>query len=150
MFDKENIKAKVKEIVEAEGAGLLSFRVFFTQGVNVIRAVVDYPKGGITLGVCAGINKALDNYLQDSGLKENYAIEINSPGLDRLLKEPGDFLRLKARQAGFWLREPVCGKEYVEGQVIEVGEKNLLLSGKAGKVFLSFDKIKAAKEKILL
>jgi ribosome maturation factor RimP len=148
MLNRENIKAKIEEIARAEMASLLSFKVFFSQGASAIRATVDYPKGGITLGTCARINKALDSYLQEEGLEGKYTIEINSPGLDRLLKEPGDFLRLEGRQAGFWLREPVCGKEYLEGVILEVGDKDLLLSYKENKVILSFDKIKTAKEKI--
>ena len=68
---------------------------------SVLTFLVD-KKGGITLEECAEVNRRLGAYFDrlselgpgDIGfLQGSYFLEVNSPGLDRLLKTPKDFER---------------------------------------------------------
>jgi len=45
---------------------------------------VDRP-GGVDLGLCAAISQSLDD------VRERYALEVSSPGLDRRLRKPAHF-----------------------------------------------------------
>ena len=140
---------KIKSIIQEEGAQLLDYKVFIVSGKSVVRCIVDYPTGGITMDDCVKINRKIFSYLEDNDfLGDDYAVEINSPGLDRPLKEYKDFLRVKGKTILLWLNEPVCEKEYLEGKIEEVNENKLSLLYKDETIDIDFSKIKLGKEKI--
>ena len=90
-------------------------------------------------------------YLEESKtLGEDYTVEINSPGLDRPLKEPKDFIRVKGRTVSLWLKEPVDKKDFFEAKVLSSDKNVLHLNYKGKDLDIAFDKIKLGKEKIEL
>jgi len=145
----KTLEDKIKNIVEQEGAELIDFKVFVASGKHILRCIIDYPTGGITMGDCAKINRKVFSYLEESSaLGEDYTVEINSPGLDRQLKKYQDFLKVKGKVISLWLNEPVCQKQYLEGRVEGVDESKLSLSYKGQILEIDFSKIKLGKEKI--
>ncbi|MFH1504003.1 MAG: hypothetical protein ABIH08_01220 [Candidatus Omnitrophota bacterium] len=149
LTNQEKVKIKVEEIVEAEGAELIDFKVFFSRTKNIARCIVDYSQGGITVIVCAKINKSIFAYLDESRLLgDDFTVEVNSPGLDRPLKSSKDFLRAQGRTILLWLSEPVNDKTYFEGEVLGVNEDILSLLNKKEVLKIDFGKIKVGKEKI--
>lgn len=146
--DKE-IQLKVRDIVKEEGALLIDFKVFFSSGKYLLRCLIDYPQGGITLHTCAAINKRIFSYLDESNiLGDDYTVEVNSPGLDRPLKEASDFLRAKGRIISLWLKEPVCQKSYLEAEVVGIKGNKLSLLYKEKPLEINLNKIKFAKERL--
>lgn len=147
--NRDNIRRKIEEISKQQGAEVLDCKFFSHRGKNTLRCVIDYPQGGITLDACGQINKRVFSYLDKSkALGEDYIVEINSPGLDRPLREPKDFLRVKNRNILLWLREPVEKKDFLEGKVLNSDENILRLNYKGKDLNISFNKIKLGKEKI--
>jgi len=145
----KTFQEKIKSIIQEQGAELLGYKVFIISGKSIIRCLVDYPTGGITMDNCVKINRKIFSYLEENNSSgEDYAVEINSPGLDRPLKEYKDFLRVKGKTILLWLNEPVCEKEYLEGEVKEVNENKLSLSYKDEIIDIDFNKVKLGKEKI--
>ncbi len=150
MIDRDRqIKLKVKDIIEAEGAELIDFKLFTSGRRYALRCLIDLLEGSITLDRCAAINKRVVAYLDQSGsLGDDYLVEINSPGLDRKLSTSKDFLKLKGRKVSLWLKEPVRGKEYLEGQILAVSDDKLSLSCGDETFDIDFNKIKVGKERI--
>jgi len=150
MADRDRqIRLKVEDIVKEAGAELLELKVNSFSGKNVVHCVVDLPEGGITLGSCATINKRVVAFLEENdSLNSNCTVEVNSPGLDRKLYTFKDFFKAKGRNISIWLSEPVEGKEYLEGQVLAVGDDELSLECEDKILKISFNKIKVGKEKI--
>jgi len=147
--DREEIRVKVEEIVKSCGCELIDFKIFSSRRRNTLRCIADYPKGGITVGDCTKINKSIFTYLDESGaLGEDFAVEVNSPGLDRPLKTAKDFLRVKSKAVLLWLNEPLEDKTYFEGEVADVDDECLSLLVKDKILKISFSKIKSGKEKI--
>ena len=145
MVDRDRqIQLKVADIVKEAGAELLELKINSSSGKNSLRCLVDLLQGGITLDSCAAINRKIVTYLEESGdLGSDY-----SPGLDRKLHTFKDFLKVKGRNISLWLSEPVEGKEYLEGQVLALGDDKLSLSYKDKILKINFNKIKVGKEKI--
>lgn len=147
--NKEELRSKVEDIARDQGAEVLDFKFFSYAGKQTLRCLVDYPQGGITIDVCTKINKKIFSYLEESGiLGDDCVIEINSPGLDRPLKEPRDFTRVRGRIVSLWLKEPVDDKNYIEGQVIDIDKDILYLKYKGNDLKIAFNNIKLGKEKI--
>ena len=101
------------------------------------------------MGDCTKVNKKVFSYLEDSNsLGDDFTVEINSPGLDWPLKRYQDFLRVRGKIVSLWLNEPICDKEYLEGEVKEVRKCSLSLLHKDKILEIDFSKIKTGKEKI--
>ena len=149
MINSEKVRSEIEEIIKEEGFESIELKIFFNQGNHIVRCVVDSPEGGITMDRCAGINKKIVYYLECSkALGENFAVEVNSPGLDRPLKSKKDFLRVKGRVVSLWFREPVLDKPSLEAEVLNIKRDVLLIKYQEKVLEVNFDNIKVGKEKI--
>lgn len=139
----------VCKIVNEAGAELIDCKMFRSGSQQIVRCLVDYPEGGITVGVCAEINKRLVSFLNThGGIYADAVVEINSPGLDRPLRTAADFRRVKGRTVLLWLSKPLNDMTYVEGFLSDINEKGLHILFKQKTVVVPFDAIKVGKEKI--
>ncbi|MFH1900861.1 MAG: hypothetical protein ABIK26_01260 [Candidatus Omnitrophota bacterium] len=146
---RNQIKFKVQEIAKEHEAELIELKVFLSGGKYIVRCLIDYLQGGITINECALINKRIVSCIEESNfLDRGYTVEVNSPGLDRPLTSYKDFLRTKGRLISLWLNEPFCEKEYLEGELMRVDEDSLILNSKDEVLKIDFAKIKLGKEKI--
>ena len=57
-------------------------------------------------------------------IKDNYFLEVSSPGLDRPLKKDKDFERYKGRDVEIKLYKPMNGSEQFEGELVGLTEDN--------------------------
>ncbi|MBN3039594.1 MAG: hypothetical protein JW867_00530 [Candidatus Omnitrophica bacterium] len=149
-LDKDNIlRDKIAEITAAEGIDIVEYRLFLSNGIKVVRCVVDYRQGGITIDACARINKKVVSFLNESRLLGgDFSVEINSPGLDRPLNSPRDFLRVKGKTVCLWLNEQVEKSGYLEGELTEVSDDDLTIIHKGSPLKIKFCSIKTGKERI--
>ncbi|MCF7873850.1 MAG: hypothetical protein K9L84_03835 [Candidatus Omnitrophica bacterium] len=141
------IENKVKQIIKKEQVELVEYRAFNLRGKLTIRCLIDYPAGGITLDKCGQINKIIFNQLQESLSDVDYTVEVNSPGLDRLLKRPQDFLKVKGKNILLWLNQPVLDKQFLEARLKDLREGKLILEYKGDQISIDFDKVKTGKQK---
>src|SRR5437763_12495073 len=61
-------------------------------GGHTLRLFIDHPDG-VSLGLCERVSKQL------APLRETYAIEVSSPGVERPLTKPEHFRRYLGRRA---------------------------------------------------
>lgn len=141
------IEKKVKEIIKKEQVELVEYRAFNIRGKLTIRCLVDYPEGGITLDSLGWLNKIIFNQLQEDLSDMDYKVEVNSPGLDRTLKQPGDFLKVKGKDILLWLKEPVLDKQFIEARLEGLENNKLILSYKGDNISIDFGKVKSGKQK---
>jgi ribosome maturation factor RimP len=63
----------------------------------ILRLFLD-KEGGITLDDCSGVSHELSAILDvEEIIDSNYTLEVSSPGLDRPLKKPEDYVRYVGR-----------------------------------------------------
>ena len=84
------------ELVDAIWAG--------TAGRPILRVRIDVPEeraagGGVTVHDCAVVSRALEAWLdQLSAMPERYVLEVSSPGIERPLTRPRDWIRFAGQQ----------------------------------------------------
>jgi ribosome maturation factor RimP len=71
---------------------------------------VDRP-GGVDLEVCAAVSQALDD------LREEYGLEVSSPGLDRRLRKASHFAKALGSEVVVKLHEPLEGRRNFRGEL---------------------------------
>ena len=69
----------------------------------------------VDLELCEAIAKVL------APLREDWALEVSSPGLDRALVRPEHYARSVGREASFVMRVPVDGRTSFEGVIAVAG-----------------------------
>lgn len=113
----------------------------------VLRILADRPEGGISVGECAQLNRAIGEALEERNiLEQGYILEVSSPGLDRPLKAENDFKRCLNRKVRFFLSEHINGKLEWDGQVQKVSEGKVYAQTGKGILEIPLDKINKAKQ----
>ena len=148
-YNRQSIIDEVRKLVQDLSFELLESKIFHAGSRETLRCIVDSPNGGITVDQCVKVNRQIANFLEEEGiLPDNFVIEVNSPGIDRSLKLEKDFLKIKGKQVGLWLKELFCDKDYIEGKICDVKDKKVFLEYKGDIVSVEIQNIKLGKEKI--
>ena len=137
----EEIFSAMRERVEALGFDCVGFEFAEEGGAQTLRVYADLP-GGIDLNDCQTISEALNEYLDsvESSLPDKYLLEVSSPGLERPLFRPADYLRFAEQEAQVALKS---GKS-VKGLIRSVSEdgSQLTLLCEDGERTLDFSGIR--------
>ena len=89
-------------------------------GEYYLRIFID-KDGGVSLNDCEVITRAINPILDEKDpIKENYFLEVSSPGLDRPLKKEKDFIRYAGRDVEVKLYKPINGLKHFEAQLVEL------------------------------
>ncbi|HDN86615.1 MAG: hypothetical protein DRP68_00825 [Candidatus Omnitrophota bacterium] len=146
---KSKIREKIEGFLKSEGLSLVEFKLFLKGNSFAVRVITDYPEGGITINDCARLNKLIFSYLDEEKiLGDDFVVEVLSPGIDRKLTTKEDFLRVKNKFVALWLNTPIEGKEYWEGRLMDIEEKDLFIKGKKQLLKIPLDNVKFAKQKL--
>ncbi len=115
----EKVQETLSELLEAEGYDLIL--VEFVPRSQILRLFVD-KEGGVTLDDCATVSHLVGDVLDAEGLDESikgkYTLEVSSPGLDRPLTRPKDFIRFVGSKAKLTTKEPTGGRHKFTGELL--------------------------------
>lgn len=74
--------------------------------------------GGVTVDDCADVSRAVSAVLDvEDPIAGAYRLEVSSPGLDRPLLKPADFVRFKGFAAKVELGRPLDGRKRFQGRI---------------------------------
>ena len=102
-------------------------------GMNL--TVFIYKEGGVTIDDCQIVSRALNKPLDklDPTNKENYNLNVSSPGLDRPLKTLRDFERNLGEELQIKFMTPDSKEKVIEG-VLKNITNNILTINQKGKL----------------
>lgn len=128
-----NLNALLESTIDGLGYEFIDLEM--SNGGRYLRIFIDKPNG-ITVDDCALVSNHLTRLL----VVENFEydrLEISSPGLNRVLKKPGDFLRFLGEKAQIKMRVPIEGRRNFVGILRDV--KNGVVQLEVEGVLLSLD-----------
>ncbi len=113
----ERVRAVTLPVVEGQGMELVDV-VFCREARGwVLRLYLDKP-GGVTLEDCQEVSEQLTDILDIEDLIDYpYTFEVSSPGLNRVLKTPQDFVRFAGRLARIQTAAPIGGQRRFHGRL---------------------------------
>ena len=125
---RKSIEATIEEIVQpivdAKNFEIVDIEYVKEAGEYYLRIYLE-KEGGITLDDCAEVSRELNPILDEKDpIKDNYFLEVSSPGLDRPLKKDKDFERYKGRDVEIKLYKPMNGSKQFEGELVGLTEDN--------------------------
>ena len=125
---EENVEDLVKDKIEGLEYELYDV-LFFKEGPNkILRIVIDNEKG-ISLDDCEKVNNEVKDLIDEEDLiKEQYYLEISSPGIERLLRKDWQLKKFKGElvEVKLFKKDEKGNKNYI-GELGETTEKELQL-----------------------
>jgi ribosome maturation factor RimP len=103
-------------------------------GDQILRVFIDHPNG-VTLGLCERVTGLLGEY------REEYSLEVSSPGSDRPLTKPQHFSRFLGRRARVRLGEAKEGHKSVTGELVGASEQEVTIAAGEGIVSIPYEQI---------
>jgi ribosome maturation factor RimP len=100
----------------------------------------------MTVEDCETISRAISAKLDvEDPLPEAYTLEVSSPGIDRPLVRPADYVRFVGHVAKVESREPVAGQRRFTGRILGADDTTLRLAIETGEIELPIAAIARAK-----
>ncbi len=100
-------------------------------GGSTVRVFIDHPQG-VTLGLCERVTHALGD------LRERYALEVSSPGIERPLTKPRHFRRFLGRRARVRTRDAVDGQRSFTGELVGASDDEVTIAADTGVVAIPY------------
>jgi ribosome maturation factor RimP len=134
---REPVALKIEEIAQRvagpEGLEVVEVEVKGGGSNRLVRISIDKPEG-VTHADCEFISHQVGTILdvEDVVPGGRYTLAVSSPGVERKLLKPGDYVRFRGRKAKITLREPWEGRSLWEGTLAGMEEGAVALETQAG------------------
>ncbi|WP_353892053.1 ribosome maturation factor RimP [Proteinivorax hydrogeniformans] len=103
-------------VVKELGLDLVDVQLVKESGFSYLRIFIENLEGELTTEDCAKVNEKISTFLDEADpIKEQYFLEVSSPGLDRPLKKPEDFSRFKGHLVQVKTYKKIGGKKVFVG-----------------------------------
>ncbi len=106
-------------------------------GGSMIRLFIDHPEG-VSLALCERVT----HHLAD--VREEYALEVSSPGPKRPLTKPDHFRRFLGRRARVRLRDARDGHRTFTGELVGASDDAVTIAAASGVIAIPYDDITRA------
>lgn len=117
------------EVVDVEVAG--------GRGNRILRVFIDHPEG-VDHDLCARVTGLLGRY------REDHAVEVSSPGLDRRLRKPEHFQAAVGKQINVRTYGPVEGQRNFTGFLVSADGESISLKLEGREVLIPLSEVARA------
>jgi ribosome maturation factor RimP len=128
------IQAEIEQLLVAGDPAIEVLRVDIVGG-NVARVFIDHPDG-VTLELCTRATELL------TPIREQYALEVSSPGSKRPLTRPAHYERFVGRRARIVLNEARDERISWTGEIIASDDTGVTLGTDTGMLTVTWAEIK--------
>ncbi|MEA3240339.1 MAG: ribosome maturation factor RimP [Pseudomonadota bacterium] len=117
------VRSYSEELLASLGFELVDMEYLASDDRGILRLYIDRPAGGVILDDCVIVSRQLGALLDvEDIIPFRYALEVSSPGLNRPLKRPKDFLAHCGKKIKIKTRMPVDGRRRFSGVLQEYSE----------------------------
>jgi len=135
-IDLEHVREVAQRVAASSGLELVDVEFRGAGGkARMLRVFIDKP-GGVTHADCEAVSREVGTILdvEDAVPGGSYTLEVSSPGLDRKLTRPGEFMRFVGSRVKLTTREPIEGNRFFEGRLESFQDGTLVLAVGPAKV----------------
>jgi ribosome maturation factor RimP len=100
-------------------------------GGHTLRVFIDHPDG-VTLALCERVTHQL------AELRERYALEVSSPGVERPLTKPAHFRRFLGRRARVRTRDARDGHKSFMGELVGASDEEVTIAATTGVIAIPY------------
>ncbi|MBI5502985.1 MAG: ribosome maturation factor RimP [Deltaproteobacteria bacterium] len=87
-----------------------------------------YEGSRVSVETCGRASREIEAAIDaDGAIVGSYVLEVSSPGLERPLVRPADFVRHRGRPIEVWTKEPLDGSRHLRGLLAQADPRGFLL-----------------------
>ena len=121
----ELLRNRLNPVIEDLGYELYDLEDLQYQGQRILRVSIDHEQG-IQLEDCVRIDQMLQKLFEENDpIKEGYTLEVSSPGIFRVLKNPEHFRRFTGERIKIRLKKKINGMRQVIGKLCSSTEDGI-------------------------
>ncbi|MBK4208361.1 ribosome maturation factor RimP [Bacillus licheniformis] len=114
-----------------------------------LRVFID-SDDGVDIEECAKVSEALSEKLDEADpIKQNYFLEVSSPGAERPLKKEADFMKALGKNVYIKTYEPIEGNKEFEGELSAFDGENVevtvMIKTRWKTINIPYDKVAKAR-----
>ncbi len=122
-------------VAEENGCYIYDVEYLKEGKARTLRIFADKEDGGISLDECEAISRRMSDLLDESDpIKENYMLEVSSPGIERRLKEAWHFEKYLGRQIDIGLFKAIEGAKQISGVLKEFADGEITIETDNGEM----------------
>jgi len=123
----------VEPVLESLGFRLVRVEISGRDG-KTVQIMAERPDGSITIDDCEAISRAVSPLLDvHEVVSDSYRLEISSPGIDRPLVRPSDFVDWAGSEAKIELKTPIDGRRRFRGRLEGFEDGEVLIEADLGE-----------------
>lgn len=137
----EQIRSVAERVTASRGLVIWDVQSRREAAGQVVRVFIDRlgpaatPEESVSIEDCEHVNREISTILDvEDQLTFAYTLEVSSPGLDRPLRDAGDYRRFAGRLAKVVVREAVDNQKAFEGRLRGVEHEAVLLESVPGRL----------------
>lgn len=145
----ENIETKVekliKEIIEKLGYELYDVQ-YLKEGKDYYLRITIDKENGIDINDCQKVNDAINDILDEADyIKDQYFLEVSSPGVERILRKPRHFEKQIGNKISLKLYSPINKQKELVGTLKSYSNEELILEQEKNEIKVEIKNIGLAK-----
>ena len=142
---RERLISLIEPLLKQLGYELVELEFAPGRGRGSLRIFIDRPEG-IGISDCERVSREVSALLDvEDPIATAYALEVSSPGDDRVLRTPAHFERFKGARVLVELSAPRDGRRRYTGMLQEVSATGVALEVDRQRVELPFGEIAKAR-----
>ncbi|HEV2906847.1 MAG TPA: ribosome maturation factor RimP [Actinomycetota bacterium] len=139
------LEAVVRPVVEAAGLELVDVTFRREAGRRILRVTVDREEG-VDLDTIAGTSERLSRRLDlEEFALGPYTLEVSSPGVERPLRRPQEFVRRVGDKVKVRTTEPIEGARNHAGVLVAADDDGVTIATERGERTLRYRDISSAR-----
>jgi ribosome maturation factor RimP len=145
----KDTEALLEELIDpvVAGAGLRLVSVDVERrGKRLVVTVCLDREGGIDVDTCAEMSEEISRYLDvEDIISESYNLEVESPGLQRILRKPREFRCFIGREVEIVLRQAFEGRQKIQGRLKAADEMGITVFADGEEITFPYQALKKTK-----
>ena len=135
---RQEVVSKIEEIVQrvaaSDGIEVVEVELKGSGGNQLLRISIDKPQG-VSHADCEMISHDVGTILDvEDIVPGHYTLEVTSPGVERKLLKPNDYIRFQGKKAKIVLRQPLENQRHWEGKLAGFEDSTVSLEVSADRV----------------
>lgn len=139
-----DLEALVAPVVEAAGLDLVDVEMRREGERRVLRVTVD-REGGLDLDTIVEISERVSRRLDVEGFDPGpYSLEVSSPGVERPLRRPGDYVERLGQRVRVRL-DTDGGRETLTGTLVAADDESATIGTESGERTVRYESIASSR-----
>ncbi len=141
----QTLEEPIQEVVNGLGFELWGLE-FLPQGRHSLLRVYIENEKGVTVDDCATVSHQISTLLDvENVISDKYMLEVSSPGLDRFLFKPEQYVHYCGETLQLSLKTPIQGSSKMKGELLAVDADRILIKTEKGECSVDFAQIQKAR-----